>query len=676
MKNGFAMLLLSSTTMFMLLVLSSFLNQASLSSVDPLTFSFPSFDSKSCDEGGELICSGSATAGDGYLNLTPGPQQTNVTMPLPINNVGQVLYKHPVFAWPAIISTIFTIRISKYPNSIASGDGMTFFMAKDNLPSPANSYGAFLGFFNRTTEGSITHQLAVELDTYMNEFDPDDNHVGIDTRSIKSLATMNLKSIGIDLKLGREVKVKIEYDGWRKKLHISAAYGRDPLVSVLNHSIIMSDTVPRSVYVGFTGSTGSVLETHQILNWVFSSIPLPESSLKGDLERSNKIKTILIIVFPIITGLLVLGTCTYPLVRKARRWKNESNNKSEDIESRSRSAANAPKIFTLKQLSKATSNFSKENLLGTGGFGSVYRGDISDPPSTIAVKKISATSNQGEREFLAEICTIGRLRHKNIVQLQGWCHEHEHLLLVYEFMPNGSLDRFISKGFLDWQTRYNILTGLASALLYLHEECGNTVVHRDVKPNNVMLDSEYNAHLGDFGLARLLQNETSVTTRLAGTPGYLAPECGYTGKATPECDVYSFGIVVLEVVCGRRVLGGVEEESLVDYVWDLHGKGELLQSVDGKLEGKYEEEQVKRALQIGIACSHPDSMLRPRIRKVVHMFLNPNEPLMDLPESRPNAIYVSIHSSASTSNGLGSSVASGQCSGTTLPDETTVQYGR
>ena len=133
---------------------------------------------------------------------------------------------------------------------------------------------------------------------------------------------------------------------------------------------------------------------------------------------------------------------------------------------------------------------------------------------------------------MAEICTIGRLCHKNIVQLQGWCHEKDQLLLVYEYMPNGSLDRFIGKGgFLDWNTRYKILNGLASALVYLHEESGNPVVHRDVKPNNVMLDSDYNAHLGDFGLARLLQNENAVTTMIAGTPGYLAPEVSFTGRA-------------------------------------------------------------------------------------------------------------------------------------------------
>ena len=258
----------------------------------------------------------------------------------------------------------------------------------------------------------------------------------------------------------------------------------------------------------------------------------------------------------------------------------------------------------------------------------------------------------GEREYLAEICTIGRLRHKNILNLQGWCHESEHLLLVYDYMPNGSLDRFIGNIFIDWETRYKVLTGLASALLYLHEECGSPVVHRDVKPNNILLDSNYTPHLGDFGLARQIQNDNTlaaVSTMLAGTPGYLAPELGMTGKATPESDVYSFGMVALELVCGRRSRGITGESSLVDLVWGLVGKNELLKSVDPTLEGRFEEEEVKRLLIVGLACLHPDSRLRPNMREVVQVLLNPNEPLMDLPEKRPNMVCVSHVSSSSSS---------------------------
>ncbi|KAL7166119.1 hypothetical protein ACSBR2_036906 [Camellia fascicularis] len=297
-------------------------------------------------------------------------------------------------------------------------------------------------------------------------------------------------------------------------------------------------------------------------------------------------------------------------------------------------AANGPQLFPYKKLSKATRNFSKDNLLGTGGFGSVYKWVMLKPPAIIAVKKINATSKQGEKEYLAEICTISRLRHKNLLQLQGWCHDHDQLLLVYEYMPNGSLDYFIGKDntFLDWATRYKVLMGLASTLVYLHEEYGNPIVHRDVKPNNVMLDSQYNAHIGDFGLARLLQNEASITTRIARTLGYLAPEVSFTSRATLESNVYSFGMVVLEVVCGKRSKGIMDENSLVDSVWTLYEKGvdALLDCVDRLLEGKFDEEEVKRSLVLGLTCLHPDFMLRPRMRKVVQVFM---EPPLNLPES-------------------------------------------
>ncbi|XP_021277620.1 L-type lectin-domain containing receptor kinase IX.1-like [Herrania umbratica] len=640
--------------MFMLLFLHTFLDQSSLTSViEPLTFSFPSFDPSSCTNG-SLICMGSVTGGNGYLSLTPEPKSNSSVSGSVLEQVGRVLFHHPVLAWPASISTTFTVRISPFPNYNVSGDGMAFVIAQDNSSSPPSSVGSYLGIMDPSTQGGIVRQLAVELDTYKNEWDPDENHIGIDTISIITpVAAKSLNSTGIDLKSGREIKVKIDYHGWKKRLEVSIAYSGDKLVSVLNQSIEMADVVPSSVFIGFTAATGKVPESHQVLDWTFTTIPLPY--LNSHVSKDEKIKNVLLIVIPIIMGLVIVAICFLPSFQKVLRTKKETVKKKVDIEIRSRTAANVPKMFTRKLLAKATHNFSKENLLGTGGFGSVYKGTLQNPPTTVAVKKISATSKQGEKEYFAEICTIGRLRHKNIVQLQGWCHEGEHLLLVYEYMPNGSLDRYIGKRSLDWETRFKILTGLASALLYLHEDSGNPVVHRDVKPNNVMLDEDFNAHLGDFGLARLLQNDASVTTMLAGTPGYLAPEVGFTGKSTPESDVYSFGMVVIEVVCGRRSKGIMEENSLVDYVWNSYGQNELLECVDRRLEGQFDEEQVKRTLTVGLACLHPDSTQRPKIRKVVQIFLNSDEPLMDLPESRPSAVYVSVSSSASTTTtGIGS----------------------
>ncbi|XP_068651536.1 probable L-type lectin-domain containing receptor kinase S.5 [Aristolochia californica] len=630
--------------------------------IDPVTLNytviFSYFDVADCGPRGSLLCMGGATVTGGSLDLNPDPPQiTNGTESSGPGTVGRVLYKIPILVWPAMFTTTFTAVLSEDANSTNYGDGMTFILAPDDGPGPDDSHGGFLGLFNHTTKGHVFNQLAVEMDTYKNELDPPNaNHIGIDTKSIESDVTFDLDDIGIDLKSGRDLTVTIAYDGWNKNLGISVCYKGGPSKLVLDHHIDLSVSFPKAMYVGFTGSTGgSSHEKHRIRDWVLSSMPLTQSAVADGGTKSNKVQYILIIALPVVLGGLFLFVLVLLFTRTKCGCTRERKVKKEDIESRSRTAVNGPKLFPFKQLSKATQNFSKDNLLGTGGFGSVYKGEVSDPPDIVAVKRMSATSKQGEKEFLAEICTIGRLRHKNIVQLLGWCHESDHLLLVYEFMPNGSLDRYISKGFLDWPTRYEILTGLASALLYLHEECGQTVVHRDVKPNNVMLDAEFNAHLGDFGLARLLHNETPVTTMLAGTPGYLAPESSYTGKATIESDVFSFGIVVLEVLCGRRSWGaGVGENNLVDHIWDLHGKGELLQGVDSRLEGKFESEEMKRALLVALACSHPDPALRPKIRKVVHVLTNPNEPLMNLPESRPTAIYVPVLSPRASMTTLGS----------------------
>ncbi|CAI8601986.1 unnamed protein product [Vicia faba] len=610
----------------------------------PTTFSFISFSPESCNNG-ELLCMGSATSGNGYISLTPEPEteQSNSSDSMfgtsdIANKVGKVLYPHPVHVWPAIITTTFTIRITPFlKNSTSSGDGIALVFAQDNRPSPNDSYGSYLGMFDRSTQDESFRQIGVELDTFMNEFDPDGNHIGIVTTSITNpIAFSSINSTDVDLKSGRNIMVKVDYNGWTKMISVSTGYSNSQLKSVLNHSINLPDIIPSSVYVGFTASTGKTFpETHQILNWFFTSVPLPVLSVKH--SAIGKLKFLFIIVLPFLVLVSLLS-----VIWEAWKRRYEKGDRKEDIESLSRTAADAPKMFRYKELSKATCKFNKENLVGRGGFGSVYKGFTVENGKTIAVKKISATSKQGEREFLAEICTIGRLRHKNLVQLQGWCNEGKNLLLVYDYMPNGSLDHFIGKDILDWQTRHKILTGLASALLYLHEECGNPVVHRDVKPNNVMLDFNYNAHLGDFGLARLLKNEDSVTTNLAGTPGYLAPEIGFTGKATPESDVYSFGMVILEVICGKRSKRIMEDNSLVDYVWNLHAQNQILECVDQQLKSSFDVEEAKRGLMVGLACLHPDSMFRPKMRKVVHIFLNRNEPLMELPEVRPTGVYVSV----------------------------------
>ncbi|EXC33012.1 L-type lectin-domain containing receptor kinase IX.1 [Morus notabilis] len=268
------------------------------------------------------------------------------------------------------------------------------------------------------------------------------------------------------------------------------------------------------------------------------------------------------------------------------------------------------KRFSYEELLEATNNFAQGEKLGLGGFGSVYRGYLKSLNSYVAIKRVLKLSTQGLREYASEVKVISRLRHRNLVQLIGWCHRNEDLLLVYEFMSNRSLDfhLFESKSSLTWPMRHNIARGMASvgffplnfAVFYLHEECEKCVLHRDIKSSNVMLDSCFNPKLGDFGLSRLVDYEAGFwqTTMLGGTLGCMAPECVTVGRASRESDVYSFRVVALEIATGRKAVERVtkgddkkqELEVLVEWVWELYGMEKILEAVDPKLCGEFDEE--------------------------------------------------------------------------------------
>lgn len=372
-------------------------------------FSFPSFDSSSCDYASSLICLGSVISSNSSLSITPGEAGE-------ASHVGRALFRYPILAWPASFYTTFTIKISS--TSSVSGDGMAFIIAQDDKPSPPESYGSYIGIMDPSTEGKplvfracfcnvtkflanfcacaggLLRQLAVEFDTYKNPRDIDRNHIAIDTISVeKPLAVRSLYDVKIDLKSGRSISVKIAYDGLEKILQIHVAYAGEPMINFLSHKIVMEETVPQQAYVGFTGSTGHVSEAHQILDWNFTMYGLPRDSLVQGVD-AKKLILVLHILIPTLVALAFAVLLTLAAARRRRKARREGR---VDIEILSKNAASAPKFFTYKQLSKATRGFSKENLIGTGGFGSVYRGALpnSDCDTTIAVKKINATSKQG-----------------------------------------------------------------------------------------------------------------------------------------------------------------------------------------------------------------------------------------------------------------------------------------
>ncbi|XP_022978851.1 probable LRR receptor-like serine/threonine-protein kinase At1g53430 [Cucurbita maxima] len=283
--------------------------------------------------------------------------------------------------------------------------------------------------------------------------------------------------------------------------------------------------------------------------------------------------------------------------------------------------------FTLKQIKAATNNFDPKSKIGEGGFGPVYKGVLSDGV-LIAVKQLSSKSKQGSREFVTEIGMISALQHPNLVKLFGCCVEGNQLLLVYEYMENNSLARALfgreeQRLHLDWRTRKKICLEIARGLAYLHEESRLKIVHRDIKATNVLLDKDLTAKISDFGLAKLDEEEnTHISTRIAGTIGYMAPEYAMRGYLTDKADVYSFGIVALEIVSGKSNTNYRPKEEfvyLLDWAYVLEEQGNLLELVDPDLGSNYSSEEAMRMLNIALLCTNPSPTLRPTMSSVVSM---------------------------------------------------------
>ncbi|KAH0717772.1 hypothetical protein KY285_013803 [Solanum tuberosum] len=282
-------------------------------------------------------------------------------------------------------------------------------------------------------------------------------------------------------------------------------------------------------------------------------------------------------------------------------------------------------VYTFRQIKDATQNFNVVNKLGEGGFGPVFKGLLPDG-TTIAVKQLSGKSKQGIREFVNEIGTISALQHPNLVKLMGCCAEDNELLLIYEYMENNSLDHALFgpeeiKSRLNWSTRVKIILGIAKGLTYLHEESKLKIIHRDIKPTNILLDKELNAKITDFGYAKLNEGEhTHVITRIAGTTGYMAPEYAMRGYLTSKADVYSFGVVTLEVVSGRNSASCRPSDQtvyLLDSAYVLQEQGNLMDLVDPKLGTDYSWTEANSILELAMMCTNPSPTLRPTMSEVV-----------------------------------------------------------
>ncbi|XP_054816148.1 cold-responsive protein kinase 1-like isoform X1 [Prosopis cineraria] len=286
-------------------------------------------------------------------------------------------------------------------------------------------------------------------------------------------------------------------------------------------------------------------------------------------------------------------------------------------------------LYTYKELRIATEGFSPANKIGQGGFGSVYKGKLRNG-TLAAIKVLSADSNQGVREFLTEIKVITSIEHENLVKLFGCCAEGEHRILVYGYLENNSLAQTLLGGGhssiqFSWPVRRNICVGVARGLAFLHEEVEPHIIHRDIKASNILLDKDLQPKISDFGLAKLLSpNLTHISTRVAGTAGYLAPEYAIRNQVTRRSDVYSFGVLLLEIVSGRcntnRRLPA-EEHYLLPKAWTVYENGELEKLVDALLEDGFNVEEACQFCKIGLLCTQDSPQLRPSMSSVLGMLL-------------------------------------------------------
>lgn len=289
--------------------------------------------------------------------------------------------------------------------------------------------------------------------------------------------------------------------------------------------------------------------------------------------------------------------------------------------------------FDFHKLKKATKNFHHCNLLGRGGFGPVYRGKLEDG-RLVAVKKLSLDkSQQGESEFLAEVRMITSIQHKNLVRLIGCCSDGAQRLLVYEYMKNRSLDLILygkSDQFLNWETRFQIILGIARGLQYLHEDSHLRIVHRDIKASNILLDDKFQPRIGDFGLARFFpEDQVYLSTNFAGTLGYTAPEYAIRGELSEKADIYSFGVLVLEIISCRKNTDlnlPSEMQYLPEYAWKLYERSSVIDLVDPKMrEDGFVEKDVLRAIHAAFLCLQPHANLRPPMSEIVAILTRKGE---------------------------------------------------
>ncbi|CAN6343894.1 unnamed protein product [Urochloa humidicola] len=559
-----------------------------------------------------------AFSGDAYFS----PDTIELTRNSRVNSVGRATYVQKVPLWDgatgelASFTTTFYFRISRdNPSASYAGDGMAFFLGHPEAGIPANSGGGSLGLVpvsaNGTGDGGGI--VAVEFDTFLNPENSDISysHVGIDVNSVNSTASTDATTQTKNLTSGYKMMAAVSYENGTKLLNAELTIN-DTQFNV-QATIDLRSYLPEYVVVGFSAATGELTELHQVLAWSFSSTLEPTKTptaviapapppLSPDVvvpSKKSKARVGSSILTPVLVPLLFLLACAAGLVlwqkhKRRRRPGGDGISSDSDYGQGDETAelargvaASGPKRYAYRELAAATNNFAEGEKLGRGGFGSVYRGKlVGEEQRAVAIKMFSSESSaQGRKEFEAEI-----------------------------------------------------ILGLGSALRYLHHEWEQCVVHGDIKPSNIMLDDTHGTKLGDFGLARLGDHggRWHTTKAVLGTAGYIDPEFVNTRHPSTQSDVYSFGIVLLEIVSGRPPVilqeGGPPPFVLLKWVWGLYGRDKILDAADERLRGGDDERCMERVLIVGLWCAHPDQSERPSMVQAMHVLQSEDARLPELPQ--------------------------------------------
>nr|ABW81057.1 putative protein-kinase [Arabidopsis lyrata subsp. lyrata] len=533
-------------------------------------------------------------------------------------------------------STSFVFAITQ--GTGAPGHGLAFVI------SPTMDFsGAFpsnyLGLFNTSNNGnSLNRILAVEFDTVqaVELNDIDDNHVGIDLNGVVSIESApaayfddrEAKNRSLRLASGKPIRVWIEYNATEIMLNVTLAPldRPKPSIPLLSRKLNLSGILSQEHHAGFSAATGTVASSHLVLGWSFNiegkesdfditklpSLPDPPPTLSPSPsppvsanKKSSNTMLIIIVAASATVAIMILIFLAFWFFRRDKIFFTGGARK-----------------FSYQTISSATGGgFDNSKLLGERNSGSFYKGQLS-PTEIIAVKRITCATRQQKTTLITEIDAISKVKQRNLVDLHGYCSKGNEIYLVYEYVPNGSLDRFLfsnDRPVLTWSDRFCIIKGIASALQHLHGEGQKPLIHGNVKASNVLLDEELNARLGDYG-----HGSRHSTT------GHVAPELVNTGKATRDTDVFEFGVLMMEIVCGRKAIEPTKppaEISLVNWVLQEFKKGNLLQICDTRVNREnLVAREVLLVLKTGLLCANRSPESRPMMKQVFR-FLDGTEPL-------------------------------------------------